>query len=246
MYTKEIFLSLATCVLAATALHAETTKPVPGTLESQSLKKVIRKTVTCDYLLYLPEDYGKEPRKRWPLVLFLHGAGERGSDVEKVKFHGPPKLIGQGKKFEAIVVSPQCPEDSWWSGETDTLFGLLDEIESKYKVDKKREYVTGLSMGGYGTWSLAIQQPRRFAAIAPICGGTDPKYAPIVKDIPIWVFHGEKDSVVPFAQSKDMVDAIKAAGGNPKFTAYPGVDHDSWTATYDNPDFWTWLFEQRK
>jgi predicted peptidase len=225
---------------------AETAKTETGAQEKRTFKKTIRKTVEMNYLLYLPQDYGKDKATRWPLVLFLHGAGERGDDLEKVKVHGPPKMVAQGKQFPFILVSPQCPEVSWWIKETEELAALLDEIEKKYSVDKSRIYLTGLSMGGYGTWSLAAKQPKRFAAIAPICGMGDPKTAPLIKDIPMWVFHGDKDDAVPFAGSKDMVDAVKAAGGNPKFTIYPGGGHDAWTATYNNSDFWKWLLEQRK
>ena len=241
----KIVLGLVLGILGAVSVCADTVKPVAGTMQSQSLKKVIRKTVTLKYMIYLPEDYGKESRKHWPLMLYLHGRGVPWNDTGKVGMGVPSVIIDQCKKYGVIMVAPHCGEESWWPDETDLLIGLLNDMESRYKIDKKREYVMGLSMGGYGTWALAIQQPKRFAAIAPICGGADPKYAPVVKDISMWVFHGEKDSVVPFSQSKNMVDAIKAAGGNPKFTAYPDLDHNSWSATWDNPEFWAWLFGEK-
>ena len=162
------------------------------------------------YLLYLPNDYDK--KGNWPLMLFLHGAGERGDNLELVKKHGPPKLIEEGKAFPFVVVSPQCPEDRWW--EPVSLSALLDEIVGKYKIDKDRIYVTGLSMGGFGTWSLATYAPRRFAAIVPICGGGEPITAQMLASVPAWVFHGGKDPVVPLARSQGMVDAMKRAGGN--------------------------------
>ncbi len=200
--------------------------------------------VTLHYLLYLPEDYDKDPNKKWPMILFLHGAGERGNDLEKVKKHGPPKMIAEGSKFPFIVVSPQCPDDRWW--DTDSLFLLLDEIQDKYRVDKNRTYLTGISMGGFGSWDMASKQPERFAAIAPICGGGNPFFGPRLKTVPIWVFHGGKDSVVPLQKSQEMVDAVKNAGGDVKFTVYPDADHDSWTETYNNPDLYEWFLKHSR
>ena len=196
-----------------------------------------------DYLIYVPEQYN-ERRQKWPLVLFLHGAGERGSDLELVKKNGPPKLVAEGQQFPCIIVSPQCPKDAWW--QPATLEALLDEVQRTYSVDEDRVYLTGLSMGGFGTWALAFEQPTRFAALAPICGRGDPSKAALVAHVPTWVFHGAKDTTVDPSGSKDMVDALKAAGGDPKFTLYPDAGHDSWTATYANPDFWDWLLKQRR
>lgn len=198
--------------------------------------------VQMDYLLYLPPDYDKQ--EKLPLMLFLHGAGERGHDLEKVKIHGPPKLIAAGKTFPFIVVSPQCPEGKWW--EPYELVALLDEIESKYKVDPDRIYVTGLSMGGFGSWALAARIPNRLAAIAPICGGGEIFSARRIAKLPVWAFHGGKDAAVPVELSQAMVDAIKKQGGNPKLTIYPDAGHDSWTATYDNPEFYEWLLAQKR
>jgi len=200
---------------------------------------------TLKYLFYVPEDYAKS-RKPWPVVLFLHGAGERGDDLEKVKVHGPPRLAAQGKKLSFIGISPQCPERAWWTSEVDVLKALLDDIAAKYNVDENRVYLTGLSMGGFGTWALAIDQPTRFAAIAPICGKGDPAKVAVLKDVPTWVFHGAKDNVVPLKESQVMVDALRAAGGNPKFTIYPEAGHDSWTETYNSEEFWKWLLDQRR
>lgn len=223
-------------LLMAGAVRAEQT--------AQAFERQITITVRTKYLLSLPEKYGQDKQQRWPLLLFLHGAGERGDDLEMVKKHGPPKLAANGKQFPFIVVSPQCPWQQWWSPEV--LNALLDEITEKYAVDKGRIYLTGLSMGGFGTWSLAAAHPERFAAIAPICGGGDPKLADRLKNIPTWVFHGALDKTVPLQKSQDMVAAIKAAGGNPKLTVYDDADHDSWTRTYDDPKFYEWLLAQRK
>ncbi|MEI6082813.1 MAG: PHB depolymerase family esterase [Verrucomicrobiota bacterium] len=209
----------------------------------KKFKRQITMTAQASYLLYLPPEYASDRKKRWPVLLFLHGAGERGNNLELVKSHGPAKLIKQGQEFPFIVVSPQCPTGEWWRAEV--LAALLDEIESRYRVDKRRIYVTGLSMGGYGTWALALTYPHRFAAIAPICGGGHWWTTPRIKHLPTWVFHGTKDSVVPFKRSKEMVDALRQAGGNVRFTRYPGVDHDSWTATYANPKLYEWFLQHQ-
>jgi predicted peptidase len=201
-----------------------------------------------DYLLYLPADYNKEADKKWPLMLFLHGSGERGMDVNKVKVHGPPKIVeaepdsALAKQF--IVVSPQCPEGRWWK--TDELSALLDEVQAKYHVDVDRVYLTGLSMGGFGTWDLASKTPERFAAIVPMCGGGTPSSADRLKSIPIWVFHGDADKSVPVKRSEEMVAALKAVGADVKFTEYPGVGHDCWTQSYANPELYTWLLSHKR
>jgi predicted peptidase len=211
---------------------------------AQVFKTPLAKTGKLDYLISVPDDYAaKGP---WPVILFLHGAGERGDNVNLVAIHGPPKLIAAGRKVPAIVVSPQCPLGSSWTDHTKALEALLDDIEARYSVDKNRIYVTGLSMGGFGTWALAIDQPKRFAAIAPVCGRGDVAKVAVLKDVPTWVFHGAKDTTVDPQNSKDMVAALKAAGGNVKFTLYPEAGHDSWTATYANEEFWTWLLAQKQ
>ncbi len=213
---------------------------------SRCSRKQITKKVSLKYLLYLPKGYGEKKDQKWPLMLFLHGAGERGDDLSLVKKHGPPKLIDQGKEFPFIVVSPQCPINSWWPEQVDALTALLDEVQSKYAVDADRVYLTGLSMGGFGTWTLASRYPERFAAIAPICGGGDRYLVSRLKNVPAWVFHGEKDTTVPLQASKDMVDALKRAGGNVQFTTYPEAGHDSWTETYNNPKLYEWFLSHHR
>jgi predicted peptidase len=195
------------------------------------------------YLLYMPKDYGKEAGKKWPLMLFLHGSGESGTDVEKVKVHGPPKLVAAGKEFPFILVSPQSPGGGW---NTETLNALLDDMIKKYSVDEDRVYLTGLSMGGYGTWDLAMTYPDRFAAIAPICGGGTSWKSRRIKHIPTWIFHGAKDSTVPVRNGQEMYDAMKAAGADVKITIYPEAGHDSWTETYSNPDLYTWFLDHKR
>lgn len=197
--------------------------------------------VKMNYLLYLPKDY--DQKEKWPLVLFLHGAGERGDNLDLVTVHGPPKLVKNGKDFPFILVSPQCPKDQLW--QPVELTALLDDIEKKYKVDKDRIYVTGLSMGGFGTWSLAAYTPNRFAALVPICGGGEKFWVKKIKHVPIWVFHGAKDGAVPLERSQVLVDVLKKADADVTFTVYPDAGHDSWTETYNNPKVYEWLLEQK-
>ena len=214
-----------------------------GKQTRQILKGKIPGKNNVTYWLYLPEGYGPAG-KEWPLMLFLHGAGERGDDLEKVKVHGPPKLIAEGEHFPFIVVSPQCPKDQWW--DIASLDLLLKHVIAECHVDTVRLYLTGLSMGGFGTWAMAAAYPERFAAIVPICGGGDPEQADRLARVPAWVFHGAKDNVVPLARSQEMVDAVKKAGGKVKFTVYPEAGHDSWTETYENPALYRWLLKQRR
>jgi predicted peptidase len=195
------------------------------------------------YWLYLPEDYTS--KEKCPLILFLHGAGERGDDLEKVKVHGPPKLVEQRSDCPAIVVSPQCPSERIWSPTQLSL--LLDKCMKSLKVDPDRVYVTGLSMGGFGTWALCAKEPERFAAAIPICGGGDASKAKRLVGLPIWVFHGAKDRVVTPENSQKMVDAIRAAGGTRvELTIYPEANHDSWTETYANDEVAKWLLSQKR
>ena len=213
--------------------------------KAATFSETVTKTVELDYLLHLPEGYDADPSKRWPLVLFLHGAGERGDDVWKVATHGPPKLVQAGQDIPAIVVSPQCPANQWWTQHLDALSALLDKMEAEYRVDGDRIYVTGLSMGGFGTWALAGRNPERFAAAIPICGGADMISAISLREMPVWAFHGEDDAVVPLEETTRLVAAIERRGGTKvKLTTYPGVNHDSWTQTYDDPAVWEWLFSQ--
>jgi len=212
----------------------------PGHQNPCNLDRTIK--VTMKYLLYLPKDYDQKPS--WPLMLFLHGAGERGDNLDLVKKHGPPKLIEAGKEFPFIVVSPQCPKDRRW--EPLELTVLLDEIVEKCKVDQDRIYVTGLSMGGFGTWSLAAYQPQRFAALVPICGGGEAFATRVLTKVPVWVFHGAKDKTVPLERSEKMVEALKKNGGNVKFTIYPEAGHDSWTEAYNDPQLYEWLLQQKR
>lgn len=201
-------------------------------------------TIELNYLIYLPGDYDSSEEAKWPLILFLHGAGERGNNLELVKRHGPPKLVEDGKEFRFIIVSPQCPAGQWWSA--DLLNRLLDKITSEYRIDKDRIYLTGLSMGGFGTWDLVSEYPEWFAAIAPICGGSHPELAWNMRHIPAWVFHGAKDEVVPVGLSEIMVKALKKYNPEVMLTIYPEAQHDSWTETYNNPELYEWFLKHKK
>ncbi len=209
----------------------------------QSAQKIDIKPIES-YLLYLPEGYKETSLQLYPLILFLHGSGERGDNLELIKKNGLPKRIAEGDQFPFIVASPQCPAGRRWSA--DDLNLLLDSLIIKYNVDPERVYLTGLSMGGFGTWDLAIRSPQRFAAIAPVCGGGKVAEVCQVSKIPTWVFHGAKDNVVHPYQSAQMVAALKACGGNVKFTLYPDAKHDSWAATYANPQLYDWFLQHKK
>ncbi|GIX07817.1 MAG: hypothetical protein KatS3mg115_2220 [Candidatus Poribacteria bacterium] len=222
------------------------TPPTPGVQTPQLFEGEVVRRVRLPYLLYLPPDYEPGSDKRWPLLIFLHGAGERGDDLERIKVHGVPKVVEREKEFPFIAVSPQCPRWSWWTAEVEALDALLDSILEQYAVDEDRVYLTGLSMGGFGTWAWAIRSPDRFAAIAPICGGGDPSQVHRIRHLPIWVFHGAKDNVVPLSESERMVEALKALGANVRLTVYPDAGHDSWTVTYDNPELYSWFLQHRR
>ena len=195
------------------------------------------------YNIYYPIGYDAASDKGTSLMIFLHGAGERGEDLSKVEVHGPPKKVKEGKQFPCIIVAPQCPEGVWW--EVDRLNATLDEVLTKNNIDQTRILLTGLSMGGYGTWAWAINNPDKFAAIAPICGGGDPSKVDLIAHIPTWVFHGAKDDVVELDESKKMVEALRALESYPRFTVYKDADHDSWTQTYDSDSFYGWFLGQR-
>jgi predicted esterase len=208
----------------------------------QTAQKFIRET---DYLLYLPDGYDQDTTKKWPLVIFLHGSGERGEDIQKVKVNGPPKLVANGKKFPFILVSPQEKEDeSGW--ETDHLYHLIQYVKRANRVDPDRVYLTGLSMGGFGTWALATKHPEEFAAIIPICGGGDSSKAWRLRYTPVWCFHGALDEVVPVSRDEQMVNAVKKYNSDARLTVYPDLHHNSWERTYNNDSIYSWLLSNKK
>lgn len=208
-------------------------------------------TVSLPYLLHLPDGYDEDPEKQWPVMLFLHGSGERGDDLAALRNHSLLKVINEKPSMVPfIVVAPQCPLDNRWICYTDALMALLNKVITDYRVDESRVYLTGLSLGGEGTWYLASEYPTRFAAIAPICGrGRSnlgfPDRLQRMAHMPVWVFHGDADDVVPEQESRTLTDALKSYGGNVRYTVYPGVGHDSWTATYNNPALYDWFLEHR-
>ena len=214
------------------------------------------------YRVYSSE--GVDNASRMPLVVFLHGAGERGRDNERQLLHGARDLLRYSieRQEPMIIVAPQVPLDERWvdvvwdervhrmpehpSQSMGLLMGLLTELMSDSRVDPNRVYLTGLSMGGFGTWDLIARWPDTFAAALPVCGGGDTGSAVRIKDIPIWAFHGSDDAVVIPERSRDMIQALQRVGSNPRYTEYPGVGHDSWTETYQNFEVLDWFFSQRR
>ncbi len=196
-------------------------------------------------LLYLPAGFQRRGTEKYPLLIFLHGSGEAGDDLEKLKAHGPPQIVETQPKFPLIVASPQA-RSSIERFDPVTLNAMLDQLLEQLPIDPDRVYLTGLSMGGMWTYGWAALAPERFAAIAPVCGDWDPADACRLKDLPTWAFHGAKDDVVPIAGDQAMNDAIKACGGNPRFTVYPDTGHDAWTPAYADPQLYSWLLQQRR
>ncbi|MDX1965129.1 MAG: alpha/beta hydrolase-fold protein [Pirellulales bacterium] len=206
-----------------------------------------------------------EPGKKYPVVLFLHGAGERGDDNANQLKYFPTWMAEPAwqEKYPCYVIAPQCRKDKKWvevdwsttapinmppepGEQMQVALRILDETLKNYPIDPDRQYLTGLSMGGYGSWDLAMRQPTRFAAVVPICGGGDDRHAALLKDLPLWAWHGDQDQAVPVERSRKMIAAIKAAGGQPRYTELPGVGHDSWTPAYKSEELLPWLFAQKR
>jgi predicted peptidase len=225
-------------ISVSTFAQIDSSRQTVGKIEKEIIVKI-----ELIYLVYLPNDYNTNDNK-WPLVLFLHGAGERGNDLNLVKRNGPPMLVEKGKDFPFILISPQCPLGQRWDARE--LSTLLDEVEKIYRVDKNKVYVTGLSMGGEGTWKLILAEPNRFAAAAPVCGRTGSSYldACKLKNFPLWVFHGAMDDVVLLDESVRMVKALEKCGADVKFTIYPKANHNAWAETYNNEELYKWLLER--
>ncbi len=214
--------------------------------EQVELKFETSDSATVDYLLYLPQDYDQQ--EKLPLVFFLHGRGESNGPPSLVAKWGPPRFAARGEHLPYVLLSPQCPADDSWSKETQQrrLIELLDHIVAHHKIDSSRIYLTGLSMGGYGSWTLAAGHPDRFAAVVPVCGGGNPDDAEKLKNIPIWVFHGDQDRAVPFSRSVEMVEAIEKAGGKMiRFTTLEHIGHNCWSATYASPDLFSWMLSKQ-
>ena len=226
------------------AVSAMVAAPAPGVQVEQRLELADGRSIS--YLLYLPQGYADQPGP-WPLMFFLHGRGESHGPLSLVKKWGPPGLLDRGVHLPYVVVSPQCPSNESWGQprQQALLSALLDYLVAEHRIDVRRVVLTGLSMGGYGAWRLAADQPERFAAVIPICGGGSPDDAARLKDLPIWVFHGTDDQAVPFRRSAEMVDAIRAAGGTRiRFTSLEHVGHNSWESAYATPDLYQWVEAQ--
>jgi predicted peptidase len=235
--------------LFAMLMSAATTVCMAGSesLKSASFQEEVKLQVKYEYLIALPEGYEADSSKRWPMVLFLHGSGERGEDLKKLKKNGPPQLIAQGQKIPAIVVAPQCLAEQMWNPHA--VKALADEIQRLHRVDEDRVYLTGLSMGGFGTWEAAMEYPEEWAALVPVCGGVGVRFVMMsrITAIPQWIFHGALDPVIPVSYSQKMHDGLKQLGAKEvKLTIYPDAKHDSWTQAYAEPELWQWLFSQKR
>jgi len=216
---------------------------------------------TLPFRLLKPKDY--DAGNKYPLVLFFHGAGERGTDNTIQLVHGMNDFSKEEirDKYPCFVIAPQCPVGKRWvevdwtedahdfnerpSETMQLVIELLKALPQEFSIDSDRLYVTGLSMGGFGTWDLISRFPEKFAAAAPVCGGADEKLAPKIASVPIWTFHGDKDGVVKPSRSRNMIGALKEAGGKPLYTEYEGVGHDSWVPAYADPKLMEWMFAQK-
>lgn len=236
-----LFIFAGITFFACSTMDEKVEKFEAGTQNEASFSK----NEGLNYLIYLPENYSYDEDNDFPLLLFLHGMGERGDSLDMVKTWGPPK-IAEERGLPFIVVSPQCPITEQWISVLSPLKGLLDEVINEYNVDTNRVYLTGLSMGGFGTFAFSQMHPEYFAAIAPVCGGGTPSLAGFAKSLPTWVFHGDDDPVVPLESSQIMVDALKEHGAEVKFTIYPGVGHLSWVPAYNESGLFEWFLQHKK
>jgi predicted peptidase len=205
----------------------------------------IERSERVQYYLYHPDAYFVDEDKDFGLLLFLHGGGESGQELTELKKHGPPKMMAEGYPFPFLVLAPQNPhEKQWW--DVRAINQLLDSIVENNRVDKKRIYLTGLSRGGSAAWEMAVQYPNKFAALAVVCGMAPVPYAHwLDKEMPIWVFHGVEDAVIPVTESDAMVRKLKEMGFQVKYDRYDGVGHNSWIRAYTTDELYTWLAEQK-
>ncbi|MCB2357263.1 dienelactone hydrolase family protein [Clostridium estertheticum] len=211
--------------------------------ESFKFEKDTKKIL--NYMVYLPQSYNTI--KKWPLILSLHGSGERGNNIDNVKKWGIHKMLRENNNFPFVVVSPQCPIGEIWEMQFNILKDLLDEIGNNYNIDNERIYLTGYSLGGYGTWNFAILNPERFSAIVPISGGAvSPQKSLKLKNMPIWVAHGDSDTVVQFEESKRIVNYLKKYNPNIIFKVYKGAGHEVCTTAYEEPELFKWLLKQKR
>jgi predicted peptidase len=231
-------LALAVPALAAAAPPADGRQAAWATTGSVTLQATLR------HWLYLPAGYHEQSDRAWPLIVFLHGSGERGQQLDKVKAHGLPKLIEAGQPVPAIVVSPQCDEDLDW--DPHLLHALLLSLRSQWRIDAKRVTATGLSMGGAGCWDWAMAYPGDLAGIAPVCGFGRLLRMARMRDVPVCAYHGAVDPVVPLSAQQALVDQLRQVGGQADMTVYPGVGHDAWNPAYADPALLPWLLARQR
>ncbi|MDP4208954.1 MAG: prolyl oligopeptidase family serine peptidase [Bacteroidota bacterium] len=226
--------------------HLGAAYKVPANLASKAIVKPAVKSegIHYPYLTYVPDSYKADKNKSLPLIIYLHGRSASGNNLSSVRRYGIPFYMDRGMQCEAVVVAPQCPWSCNWSSQN--WFGpLIKEITQKYHIDTTRIYLTGMSMGGFGAWDLAIKHPDLFAAVLPLCGGGVPKQVGALKDMPVWAFHGDRDRAVPIKRTEEMVDALKAKGGKPKFTILHGAGHDI-HRTFGDKRIYDWMFKHFK
>lgn len=237
--TRPISLTIAIVALGVSLVRADEKPGAP----LQAGSATVRSDIEIRYWLYLPDGYETSPEEKFPLILFLHGGGESGDDLELVKKHGIPKELINGRKLPCIVLAPQNPyRDGLWDDRA--LYAFLEDRLKELRVDESRIYLAGMSRGGHGVYRLAVQHPRRFAAVVMVCGGGPISYAKWAKDTPFWFFHGDSDPVVPTEESRRLSAAIRDAGGEAKLTIYPDTQHDSWSQAFADDALYQWLFSK--
>ncbi len=217
---------------------------VPGDSYRTPWGVVAKRDAAYRYLVYLPEHYARQPSRKYPLLVYLHGKSCRGYNLEKLKRYGPPYLVDKGWNFPFIIVSPQCPPDRIW--DTDNWFpALYKGLSDKYRIDRSRVYLTGMSMGGSGVWALAMKHPEYFAAAIPLCGGWNTKGVNAIKNIPVWAFHGANDKIVSPGETEKMVKALRKAGGRVRYSRLEGQGH-SIHKIYERKEIYEWLLKHKK
>lgn len=225
-------------------------KPLTQEARAFNGKLANGRAAQLNYLLHVPASYGQEPDKQWPLLIFLHGSREVGRDIDRVRRAILPQMVEENPEFPFIVMSPQAASQQYgWYPSLKPIEAAVDELQQEYNIDPDRIYVTGLSMGGYGAWALMMDDPARFAAVAPVVGGYfyNPNQLCEIKDKPIWVFGAKRDRNVPLKESERVVNALKACGADPKFTVFENADHDQgWELAYTTTDIFQWLLAQRR
>lgn len=201
---------------------------------------------SINYQIVLPDTYAQDETKEWPLVLFLHGMNRRGDDVARIRDYGLNAIAQrEDNKMPFLLLTPQCPGDSSWTDEIDNVMLLLNETLTNYRVDRRRIYLTGFSMGGHGAWYYAAHKPGLFAAISPIAGWFNPDQAELLKETPIWNFHGDADESVPFERSVEMIEALKDINPHVRFTSFPGEGHRIMDHVYGDPEWYEWMLSHK-